>query len=296
MRGRTLAALYLLWGVMMYLFWAVATPLSCAAAGCLVATVGTRLSHEGGHWQISDKEWVNRLSSFLGFFLVGPSMYVLDYQHVISHHADTNQDGDAEHDVDVDYIWLLDKLPKWLKPLIIPGVFVLVVLEIGIKRLVVDIIIRGHVGGHKVDHRLGGLWIEVPIWCAVHYLFGPSLLCYVCMWFTAGAIFGPCSQVAHLIIYPDSRKHASWARMQIAESADFASESDFWYHVAFGLTTQVEHHLFPGIGHHCYDTIRRLNRTICKKHNVHHNDVSAATAFGALWTRFVSGVPAPQLA
>lgn len=95
------------------------------------------------------------------------------------------------------------------------------------------------------------------------------------MWLTAGAIFVPCSQVAHVILYPNSDKtlvliqgnqsklcsmiftyfhetfrngrnligdsashgatscngtvrHESWAKMQIAESVDFASESDFW--------------------------------------------------------------------
>jgi len=63
--------------------------------------------------------------------------------------------------------------------------------------------------------------------------------------------------------------------------------------MAFGLTTQVEHHLFPGIGHHCYDNIRLLTREVCAKHGVHHYDVSAKKAFGALWTRWVKGFPAP---
>lgn len=30
------------------------------------------------------------------------------------------------------------------------------------------------------------------------------MLCYVCMWLTGGAIFVPMSQVAHVILYPDS--------------------------------------------------------------------------------------------
>eukprot|EP00931_Biecheleriopsis_adriatica_P025735 TRINITY_DN1572_c0_g1_i5.p1 TRINITY_DN1572_c0_g1~~TRINITY_DN1572_c0_g1_i5.p1 ORF type:complete len:439 (+),score=57.32 TRINITY_DN1572_c0_g1_i5:64-1380(+) len=292
MRKLTMLGLATAWCIMTWLFFIVATPLSCALAGCLVATVGTRLSHEGGHWQMSRREWVNRLACFLGFFCVGPSMCWY-YQHVISHHVDTNQDGDAEHDVDIEYIWLADKLPGWMKVLSLPGIFVGSVVEIGIKRLIVDIMIRGHVGGHKVDYRLGGLLLEVPTWLFVHYLLGPSLLCYLCMYFTAGAIFVPCSQVAHVILYPDSGKHESWARMQIAESVDFASESDFWYHMAFGLTTQVEHHLFPGIGHHCYDKIRRITRGVCQKHGVHHADVSASKAFGALWTRLVAGTPFP---
>jgi len=290
MRTPTFLALSALWCLMVYLFFVKATPLSCALSGCLVATVGTRFSHEGGHWQLSRREWVNRLGMFLGFFLVGPSMCWY-YQHVISHHVDTNQDGDNERDVDVEYILMADKLPGWLKALSLPGIFMMSVIEIGLKRVIVDIMIRGHVGGHKVDWRLGGLAFEIPIWFLVHYFFGPSTLCYLCMWFTAGAIFVPCSQVAHVILYPDTNQHKSWARMQIAESVDFASESDFWYHTAFGLTTQVEHHLFPGVGHHCYDTIRHLTRDICAKHGVHHADVSASTAFSALWQRLVAAEP-----
>ncbi|CAJ1460729.1 unnamed protein product [Effrenium voratum] len=278
----------------MWLFFIVRTPLSCLLAGCFVATVATRLSHEGGHWQVSCKEWVNRACLFCGFFIVGPSLCWY-YQHVVSHHVSTNQDGDKERDVDVEYIWLADLFPGWLKVLSLPGIFIGAVVEIGIKRMIVDLLIRGHVGGHKVDYRLGGIWFEIPVWCLFHYTFGPSMLCYLCMWLTAGAIFVPCSQVAHVILYPDAGQHESWAKMQIAESVDFASESDFWFHMAFGLTTQIEHHLFPGIGHHCYDTVRKLTRKVCAKHGVPHQDVSASTAFGALWTRLVAATPAALL-
>jgi len=288
MRTHTFLGLSAAWCVMMYLFFVVASPVSCLLAGCLVATVGTRFSHEGGHWQMSQKEWVNRLFMFLGFFCVGPSMCWY-YQHVISHHVDTNQDGDSERDADVEHIWIADKLPGWLKVLVLPGIFVGVVFEIGMKRVFVDFLIRGHVGGHKVDWRLGGILYEIPIWFAFHYYFGPSLFCYLCMYLTAGAIFMPMSQVAHVIVFPASSPAGSWAKMQIAESVDFASESDFWYHMAFGLTTQIEHHLFPGIGHHCYDTIRKLTRGVCAKHGVPHADVSASTALSALWQRLVAG-------
>ncbi|CAJ1392200.1 unnamed protein product [Effrenium voratum] len=104
-------------------------------AGCFVAT-----------------EWVNRACLFCGFFIVGPSLCWY-YQHVVSHHVSTNQDGDKERDVDVEYIWLADLFPGWLKVLSLPGIFIGAVVEIGIKRMIVDLLIRGHVGGHKVDYR-----------------------------------------------------------------------------------------------------------------------------------------------
>uniref|UniRef100_A0AAU7E3N6 Delta-6 fatty acid desaturase n=1 Tax=Prorocentrum micans TaxID=2945 RepID=A0AAU7E3N6_PROMC len=289
MRLRTKIVLSALWCVMIYLFFGVRTPLSCALSGVLMATVGTRLAHEGGHYQVSSREWVNRLALFLGYFPTGPSMG-WHYRHVISHHAHTNQDG-AHSDVDVAYIWIADKLPGWMKVLILPGLPIGVMLEIGVKTMF-ELVVVGSMAGHRSDRWLGHMLPEALVWLAVHLWFGPSCLCYALMYFTAGAIFVPTSQVAHAIVFPDQRDHSSWAKMQIAESVDFASTSDFWFHLAMGLTTQVEHHLFPGVGHHCYNTIRLITREVCAKHGVTHYDISAKKAFGALWTRWISGAAA----
>jgi len=283
MRTHCMVMLTLLWCLQVALFFFVRTPLSCAAAGVLVATVGTRMAHEGGHYQISSTEWVNRLYLFMGYFLAGPSMS-WHYRHVVSHHAYTNQ----EHDVDVLYIWLADVLPKWVKLIMLPVMPIFSVIEVGPK-MIFDMLVLRNVAGCRVDPRIGGLLIEVPTWCLVHWYLGPSLLCYVCMWWTAGAIFMPCSQVAHAILFPKPQDHPSWARLQIAESCDFAADSDFWYHVAFGLTTQTEHHLFPGVAHFAYDRIRVLVKEVCKEHGVVHNDLSAKAAFRALWRRWHLG-------
>jgi fatty acid desaturase len=287
MRWRTIFGLYSLWCLSIYLFFFHRTPLAAAGAGFIMATVGTRLAHEGGHYQLSHKEWANRLSLFLGYFLTGPSM-AWHYRHVISHHAHTNM----EEDVDVQYIWMADMLPGWLKVLTLPGVFAGALFEIGPKSIF-DMVVLRSVGGHRVDWRIGMLLPEIAVWILVHWFAGPSWMCYAVMWFVAGIVFVPCSQVAHAILYPDNAKYTSWAKLQIAESCDFATDSDFWYHMAFGLTTQVEHHLFPGIGHHCYDRIRLLTREVCARHGVHHYDISASKAFGALWHRWVKGCPKP---
>jgi len=294
MRLRTKFCLSAGWCLMMWLFFLVRTPLSCGAAGVLMAVVGTRMAHEGAHFQVSTIEWVNRLSQFLGYFLTGPSMAWL-YRHTISHHAHTNQ----EHDVDVEYIWIMDKFPRWVKVLSLPVVPIGAMVEIGAKFLFVDLLIKKSVGGNLiVDRTLGYTVPEVLIWLSVHWFLGPSWWCYAAMFWVAGAIFVPMSQVAHIIVFPDgdaqdNSKYDSWAKMQIAESVDFAAESDFWFHLAFGLTTQVEHHLFPGIGHHCYLECREVVKEVCKKHNVTYYDVTAKKALGALWHRIVDGAPIP---
>eukprot|EP00411_Alexandrium_monilatum_P022040 CAMPEP_0175210338 /NCGR_PEP_ID=MMETSP0093-20121207/14597_1 /TAXON_ID=311494 /ORGANISM="Alexandrium monilatum, Strain CCMP3105" /LENGTH=441 /DNA_ID=CAMNT_0016503571 /DNA_START=90 /DNA_END=1415 /DNA_ORIENTATION=+ len=283
MRWHCLLRLAFLWCVMVWLFFYVQTPLACAAAGVLMATVGTRLAHEGAHYQVSRKEWVNRLCLFLGYFPTGPSM-AWHYRHVISHHAHTNQ----EHDVDVEYIWIADKLPSWLKVVLLPGLPVGAVFEIGPKQFF-DMFVLRSIGGNSVDWRIGNLFSEALVWLLVHWFFGPPLMSYLAMWFTAGAIFVPCSQVAHAIVFPKVQKHASWAQTQIAESCDFAAESEFWYHLAFGLTMQVEHHLFPGVGHHLYGRMRPVVEQVCKEHGVPYVNISAKQAFYALWRRWACG-------
>jgi len=281
-----LIPLLILWALMMTLFFLVRTPMACALAGVLMATVGTRLAHEGGHYQVSKRPWVNRLIFFMGYFPTGPSM-TWHYRHVIIHHAHTNQDDD----IDVRGVKIADMLPGWLKKVMLPFLPIGAMLEIGLNSCFEIIFLRSF-NGHRVDWSLGWILPETLLWLAVHYWAGPPLLGYACMYFTAGAIFVPCSQVAHAIVFPGQGEYASWAKMQIAESVDFATDSTFWFNAAFGLTTQVEHHLFPSIGHHYYDTIRKIVAQTSREHGVDYHDISAGEAFWALWQRWVTGQPA----
>jgi fatty acid desaturase len=282
-----LIPLLLLWCAMMALFFGVRTPLACAAAGVLMGTVGTRLAHEGAHYQVSKRPWVNRLMLFIGYFLTGPSM-TWHYRHVISHHSHTNQ----EEDIDVRAVGIADKLPVWLRMLVLPVLPIGAMMEIGLNSCFEILVLRSF-NGHAVDWSLGWILPETLLWMAVHWCAGPPLLSYVAMYLTAGAIFVPCSQVAHAIIFPGEKKYASWAQMQIEESVDFATDSTLWFNVAFGLTTQVEHHLFPSIGHHYYDRIRKIVAKTSKEHGVGYRDISAGAAFYALWQRWLKGQPVP---
>jgi omega-6 fatty acid desaturase (delta-12 desaturase) len=290
MRTWTLCCLLAAWATTMYLMFYVKTWWSCLGAGVLIALFGTRLAHEGGHMQASHKAWLNRLCLFLGYLPVGPGLCWY-YRHVISHHVHTNQD----HDVDVKYIELLDVVPKclkYVKVMLLPVIFAGAVFEIGVKTLF-DMLFLKDCGGCRVYPLIGLLLPETMAWFAIHLAFGPSLLCYACMAFSAGAIFVPMSQVAHAILYPDGVQEESWAKMQLKSSVNFAARSSFWYHMAFGLTTQTDHHLFPGIGAHCLDDIHdHVVKPVCAKHQVPVYDVSAKKAFGALWYRLLNCEPA----
>jgi len=237
--------------------------------------------------QASTKPWVNRLMLFIGYLPVGPSLCWY-YRHVISHHVETN----GEHDVDVKFIPLLDMLPKCLrysKVLALPGIFMGAVAEIGLKEII-EMLITKSVAGCPVYYSVGGLIPEAIFWFLLHGFFGPSLLCYACMWLTAGAIFVPMSQLAHAIIFPENFQDESWARNQMKTSVNFAARSSFWYHMAFGLTTQIDHHLFPGIGPQYLDDIHDyVVKPVCAKHNIPVYDLPAKKALYALWQRLLTG-------
>lgn len=293
MRPFTVCCLLAIWVTYMYLFFVVKTAWSCLFAGVLVALFATRITHEGGHMQASHKPWFNRMMLFIGYLPVGPSLCWY-YRHVISHHVHTNDD----HDVDVKYIALLDIMPtslRWVKVVALPFIFMGAVLEIGVKQMF-DLLVYKDVAGCPVYYDVGGLIPEAIFWMALHATCGPSLLGYACMWLASGAIFVPMSQVAHAILYPDPSEDDSWAKAQLKSSVNFAARSSFWYHAAFGLTTQIEHHLFPGIGAHCLDDIHdKVVKPICAKHNVPVYDVSARKALYALWLRLLTGKPAKVL-
>jgi len=288
MRKRAKLSLSLILFAGLYCFFVIQTYWSCAIAGFVMATVGTRMAHEGAHFQVSRSELVNRVAQFFGYFMAGPSMAWM-YRHTISHHAHTNQ----AHDIDVEYIWIMDMFPKWIKVIFVfPSIPIGVMIELGLKFTFVDWMGLASVGKNPIVHRSLGYAIpEIAIWCYVHWFYGPSIIHYAIMYWVAGAIFLPMSQIAHLIVFPDNKKYDSWAKMQIAESVDFAADSDFWFHLAFGLTTQIEHHLFPSIGEHLLGECRPIVREVCKKHGVTYMDVTAKEALYALWYRMANGVP-----
>eukprot|EP00499_Haloplacidia_sp_CaronLabIsolate_P004225 CAMPEP_0196774276 /NCGR_PEP_ID=MMETSP1104-20130614/3292_1 /TAXON_ID=33652 /ORGANISM="Cafeteria sp., Strain Caron Lab Isolate" /LENGTH=478 /DNA_ID=CAMNT_0042144429 /DNA_START=100 /DNA_END=1536 /DNA_ORIENTATION=- len=59
-----------------------------------------------------------------------------------------------------------------------------------------------------------------------------------------------------------------WAAMQCRTSINWATDSWIWTQLSGGLNHQVEHHLFPGICHMHYPTIRDAVRRTCAEFGV----------------------------
>ena len=196
----TTAALSALWVLMLALFFGVRTPWAAAVAGVLVTTVSARINHEGSHQHLTRRPWLNRLANVLGRFPIGPG--VCWYRrHVVSHHAHTN---DPHNDVDVELLPLADRLPRWLKLLLLPFLGVGACVEVGVGTAAKIIIAPG-----RLDERAGpvgaAFWVEVSVWAVAHWYFGPSWCCYLVLATVSGSLFVACSQVAHAIVFdPDA--------------------------------------------------------------------------------------------
>lgn len=64
-----------------------------------------------------------------------------------------------------------------------------------------------------------------------------------------------------------------WAMHQVRTTADFATGSRFatWY--SGGLNHQIEHHLFPNVGHTHYAALRPLVRSAAERHGLPFHDL-----------------------
>jgi len=63
-----------------------------------------------------------------------------------------------------------------------------------------------------------------------------------------------------------------WGQYQVSSSNTFSGDSPLKTWLAGGLNTQIEHHLFPGIWHAHYVTVRQIILRVCKEFDIHYND------------------------
>jgi linoleoyl-CoA desaturase len=95
-------------------------------------------------------------------------------------------------------------------------------------------------------------------------------------------------QVAHLtpgMEFGGVRAEDDWALHQIRTTADFATCSRLTTWFTGGLNHQIEHHLFPNVGHTHYSGLRPIVRAVAKRHGVQCHDLGGI--FSALDQHFV---------
>lgn len=253
--------------------------LTAISLGLATAGIGFNVMHDGCHGSFSRSPGANR---WLGRTLdmLGGSSYVWRHQHNRAHHTFTNVAG---HDEDIEmgalirlspnqplmfhhrfqfiYIWFLYALlvPKW--------VFVDDYVALG----------RGQVGttkmrfprGSELAVFVGGKLLSGMMIFGLPLLLHPArdVLPLFALWAAvAGVVLAVVFQLAHAVTgteFPTAEgvePARSFARHQLATTADFAPRNRLltWY--VGGLNFQIEHHLFPRIAHSNYPALASIVR------------------------------------
>jgi linoleoyl-CoA desaturase len=286
-------------------FWA-GTPwtalLLSTSLGLALAGVGFAIQHDGGHGAYSHRPWVNRLSAGALDFL-GGSSFLWNQKHNILHHSFTNVEG---VDDDIDSQPFLRLAPaqrlRWYHRFQFIYVWPLMGLFFASKWIVFDdfkVWARGKIGPQPIPRPRG--------WDAVQLVAGKLLFVAWAVaiplafrsfpqvaagfaWTAAvlGITLGTVFQLAHAVdgtafcTAPDAdaRLDRPFVEHQLATTADFAPKNRLitWY--VGGLNFQVEHHLFPRVGHRHYPAIAEIVREFCRERGLEY--VSYDTLWGAL--------------
>lgn len=263
-----------------------------------MAGIGFGIQHDANHGAYSSSGAVNRLMG-MTLDMVGGSSYLWRVKHNLTHHTYTNLVG-ADDDINIGpfarlspaqprrrfhraqhfYLWALYGflIPKW--------------------HFVDDFknVAQARIAGHPFPRPRGWNLVELIGGKAVFFgwaLVVPALfhrwwvvlLFYAGIAFLLGFVLSVVFQLAHCVEDADfpepppggDRLHDPWAVHQVQTTVDFARGNPLltWY--VGGLNFQIEHHLFPRIGHVHYPRIAGIVQAACAEFGVRY------TAHQSLW-------------
>jgi len=265
--------------------WAVAIPL-LISLGLALAAVGFSVMHDGGHRSYSSHSGTNRWAALALDFL-GGSSFVWKFKHNVLHHSYPNVEG-ADDDIEfLPFLRLSPGQPRyWFHRFqFLYWPFLLVFLAP--KWIFLDdfvAVARGEVGGHPLPPLATRDWLTLlagklcfVVWAiAIPLLFLDPLVYLVgaafvfgLQGFTLGIVF----QLAHTMegasfFSADDAASLPWAEHQVATTVDFACDNALLTWFVGGLNFQVEHHLFPQIGHRHYPALAPIVREVCARHGI----------------------------
>lgn len=270
-----------------------------AVFGWLIGALG----HDGGHFAVSRRPFVNDLSVWGISFLCNPIMW--QHQHTYAHHSHTN---DFDHDPDVHHFTAFLRVHRKFRHEERYGLqrnrafvffaYAFVVFGTCIKipfGMLKDGTLYGLVeftdrkrplrAFMMMAHYVGyiGLILVAPFFSGKPWYI--AMLAGVTHIATAGMLFAIFSQINHLnersIEYDggdndkssESKKSSnlvqtSWAARQVVTSNNFATDSFLWHLLSNGLNLQIEHHLFPGLNHCHLHYIAPVVRQTCEEFGV----------------------------
>ncbi len=110
------------------------------------------------------------------------------------------------------------------------------------------------------------MWVLVDEWIRM-WLIGA---------YVSGAWFLVFSQLSH--VGAGDAPGLSWSEAQVSATENYEGDSRVWHFLSFGLTNQIEHHLFPTVSDSHTWRIKDAVRAACARHGVPYRNTSIGTA------------------
>jgi len=101
--------------------------------------------------------------------------------------------------------------------------------------------------------------------------------------YLTGLVYGFITQISHIhdlgVNASFDKEKNSWAKNQILTSWNYCLGQNPWLYFTFGLNSQIEHHLFPGVNPCHYHILQPIIKNTCEEFGV---DYVAHPTFGAI--------------
>lgn len=270
--------------------WYFAIP-ECILLGCLIASIGFNVMHDGSHGSFSKNKWKNKLAA-ASLSMLGANHFMWNMKHNILHHSYTNVDG-VDDDIEIGvlmrmaptqkrlwmhrfqhfYFWFLYMMLYvfWIFFTDYRKYFSRKIGNVPLKKMQ----LKDHLEFWIVKLYHGFIFIALPIimigW--FHWLMGFLLVTLV-----SGLVLSIVFQLAHTvedthfpIANSDNNKLPDeFAAHQLKTTANFATRNKTISWLLGGLNFQIEHHLFPKISHVHYPAISNIIKNVCMEYQIQY--------------------------
>mmetsp|Transcript_6051 Transcript_6051/g.19434 ORF Transcript_6051/g.19434 Transcript_6051/m.19434 type:complete len:513 (-) Transcript_6051:527-2065(-) len=261
------------------------------------------LAHDGSHFAVSKRPWINRLASYAGMPMFFPPT-CWNLQHVVQHHVYTND----EDDVDLYHflpVCRTTRFTKWASQYRLQWLAVFFVLPTTVGHLLIivpmDLLSRqlDAITGKQRYHQCQNLEDFVAR-CRGNILFEflMSMSFVMLSVYVQGPLDGfrriflsysiasfwfiVITQGAHLqeeCMVGKEDQYKSWAKRQAATSVNLRPDSLFLGLFTGALNMQSLHHVVPGIGGSQLLGLYPKYKQLCAKHGVELKEAKSVAEF-----------------
>jgi fatty acid desaturase len=220
--------------------------LAAVAVGLVSATCAIRTLHAASHYNAARSPRANEMLGELIGCIMGNPYGAWVIGHVVSHHPHTNGPLDVDTHLFRGPRWFLAPFP------VFTGAFLNYVAS---ARSVIATL-----AFHAAMCVLVDGWIRM--WLIGAYVGGAWFLFF--------------SQLSH--VGAGDAPGRSWSEAQASATENYEGDSRVWHFLSFGLTNQIEHHLFPTVSDSHTWRIKGAVRAACARHGVPYRNLSIGTA------------------